>query len=111
MMFMRGEQGIDKHRYKIYRNEILTSFIQQSRTEFGGWEEGTSIQEDMKAVSWCDGDLAQIEKIVSLESIQTYKENMICAAKQNAARSGTEQFVDLTKTSKQIQTNFLLRSI
>ena len=44
----------------------------------------------MKAVSWCDGDLAQIENIVSLDSLPIYKENMMCAAKQNAARSGTE---------------------
>ena len=58
----------------------------------------------MKAVSWCDGDLAQIENIVSPDSLPIYKENMISAAKQNAARSGTEQFADLTKTFKQMQT-------
>ena len=104
LMFMRGEQGIDKHRYEIYRDEILVPFIRQSRTEFGGWEEGTPIPEDMKAVSWCDGDLAQIENIVSPDSLPIYKENMISAAKQNAARSGTEQFADLTKTFKQMQT-------
>ena len=103
LMFMRGEKGIDKYRYEIYRDEVLIPFIKQSRMEFGGWEEGTPIPEDMKAVSWCDGDLAQIENIINPESLQVYTENMICAAKQNAARSGTEQFADLTKTFKQMQ--------
>ena len=103
MMFMRGEKGIDKERYKIYRDEVLIPFIKESRHEFGGWVEGTPIPEDMKAVSWCDGDLAQIENIISNESMQVYVENMVCAAKQNAARSGTEQFADLTKCFKQMQ--------
>ena len=58
----------------------------------------------MKAVSWCDGDLAQIENTVSPDSLPIYKENTMCVAKQNAARSGTEQFADLTKTFKQMQT-------
>ena len=63
-------------------------------------KKGTPLPEDMKAVSWCDGDLAQIENIVSQESLDLYKENMVCANKQNPARSGTEQAADLTNTFK-----------
>lgn len=38
----------------------------------------------MKAVSWCDGDLAQIDNVVSDESLSLYRDNMIIACKQNA---------------------------
>ena len=59
LMFIHGEQGIDKDRYEVYRDEISVPFIQQSRTNFGGWEKGTPIPEDMESVSWYDGNLAQ----------------------------------------------------
>ena len=53
----------------------------------------------MKAI-WCDGDLAQIDNVVSDESLSMYRDNMIIACKQNAARSGVEQTADLTKFYK-----------
>ena len=54
-------------------------------------------------MSWCDGDLAQIENNISADSLQVHSENMITAAKQNAATSGTAQLADLTKSFKQMQ--------
>ena len=45
-------------------------------------------------------DLAQIENIVSEESLKLYKKNNIYAKKQNAACSAIEQAADLTKTFK-----------
>ena len=103
LLFTRGDKDMDKNRYQIYRDEVLLPFIRTTRSEFGGWTEGSPIPEDMKAVSWCDGDLAQIDNIISEESLQMYKENCVCANKQNAARSGTEQAADLTKTFKVMQ--------
>ena len=100
LLLMRGQKGSDKIRYNYYCDNILLPFVQQSRMEFGGWEYGTPIPHNLKAVSWCDGDLAQIENIVSTDSLNKYKENMICANKQNAARSGVEQAADLTRTFK-----------
>ena len=44
------------------------------------------IPESMTAVSWCDGDLSQIEAIKSM--VDLYSDNNIIANKQNAARSG-----------------------
>ena len=58
------------------------------------------IPDRLTAVSWCDGDLAQISNIASTESINLYKENKIIANKQNAARPGTEQDADLAKSLK-----------
>ena len=52
------------------------------------------------AVSWCDDDLVQVENIISEESLHIYEQNMICANKQNNARSATEQWADLAKVFK-----------
>ena len=100
VIFMRGEKGMDKKRYEMYRDNIFLPFVSQSRKEFDGWMEGTAIPKYLKAVSWCDGDLAQVENIVSQSSLRSYKDHNICACKQNAARSGTEQAADLTKAFK-----------
>ena len=34
--FMRGKQGHDKERYKLYRNKVLLPFIQETRKIFNG---------------------------------------------------------------------------
>ena len=96
LLFMRGDSGSDKKRYQIYRDKVLLPFIRKLRTEFGEWIIGTPISEEHRVVSWCDGDLAQIDNIVSEDSLSLYEDNLICACKQNAARSGTEQWADLT---------------
>lgn len=44
---------------------LKVSFIHATRAEFGNWVPGTPISDDLKAVSWCDGDLSQIENIVT----------------------------------------------
>ena len=64
---------------------------------FHGWKEGDSIPLELMAVSWSDGDIAQIQNIVTPESLEVYRNNMITANKQNPQRTGTEQPADLTK--------------
>ena len=103
LIFMRGEGGIDKVRYSIYRDKVFIPFVKDTRIDFGYWEEGQVIPDDLQAVSWCDGDLAQIDKIVDSDSLDIYKANRVCACKQNAARSATEQAADLAKTFKIMQ--------
>ena len=98
LVFMRGETGMDKERYKTYRDKVFIPFVNASRNEFNGWEDGDPITSDLQAISWCDGDLAQIENIVNEESLDIYKKNKIMANKQNPARTGSEQAADLTKT-------------
>ena len=70
---------------------MLIPFVKKLRTEFGDWMDGTPVPEEQRVVSWCDCDLAQIDNIVSEDSLAIYEENLISACKQNAARSGTEQ--------------------
>ena len=45
------------------------------------------IHEELKAVSWCDGDLAHFDNIINDTFLKNYKENNISANKQNAAIS------------------------
>ena len=80
---------MDKKRYQIYRDEIHIPFIAQTRAYYGEWRVGVPIPEELKAVSWCDGDLYQIDNIIDDTSLKKYKENNISANKQNAARSTT----------------------
>ena len=100
LLFMKGQKGADYDRYRHYRDNVLIPFINQSHVDYTGWREGTEIPQKLKAVSWCDGDLAQIENIVSKESLKKYKDNLIIANKKNAACSGLEQAADLTRTFK-----------
>ncbi len=101
ILFMRNdvEKG-DLKQYKIYRDEVFLPFVWRSREEFSEWREEMPIPDHLTAVSWCDGDLAQISNITSTESINLFKEKKIVANKQNTARSGTEQAADLTKSFK-----------
>ena len=55
-MFMRGDKDIDIDRYRIYRDEVLLPFIEETRIEFYDWDTSCLLTEDLKAVSWCDGD-------------------------------------------------------
>ena len=58
------------------------------------------ITEELKAVSWCDGDLSQIDNIINDTYLKIYKENNIGTNKKNAARPATEQAADLAKVFK-----------
>jgi hypothetical protein len=62
----------------------------------------TPIPDELSAVSWCDGDLAQVATIVEENALPIYVNEKICVNKQNAARSGTEQAADLTTTFKML---------
>mmetsp|Transcript_22807 Transcript_22807/g.34556 ORF Transcript_22807/g.34556 Transcript_22807/m.34556 type:complete len:638 (+) Transcript_22807:612-2525(+) len=94
---MRKMEGADRIRYEYYQREVLIPFINGVRKELDDFDAsaGTSIPKKLTAVSWCDGDLAQIATIVS--DIERLTENLILALKQNAARSAAEQAADLAR--------------
>eukprot|EP00957_Ditylum_brightwellii_P130902 9985552-Ditylum_brightwellii.AAC.1 len=54
----------------------------------------------MSAVSWRDGENAQIKAVVDEEAIIKFKCLRITSNKQHVARSGTEQAADLTTVFK-----------
>ena len=104
LVFVRNDNDNEKLRYKIYRDKVLLPFVNQSRIEFDKWDESSGIiPDELQAVSWCDSDLSQVANIVDPDSIILYEKYKICSNKQNAARSGTEQAADLTKTFKIMQ--------
>ena len=86
LLTMRNDVAIDKERYKMYRDEVLISFVSQKSIEFGDWKKGTRIPGNIKEFSWCDGDLAQVNNTTSEESLNIYSENMIRDNKQSVAR-------------------------
>ena len=103
LVLMRGDTDGDKRRCKIYRNDVLVPFVNSTRSLFDDWSEGSAILDSQRAICWCDGDIQQISTIVADDSPALLAENKICANKQNAARTGTEQAADLTKTFKVMQ--------
>ena len=54
-----GEQ--DKKRYKWIQENIFLPFVASNRKQHDDWIEGTPIPQSMMAVSWSDGDNAQIK--------------------------------------------------
>ena len=44
LMFMRGESGIDKDRYRIYRDEVLVPFVKESRNKLVDGKKGYQFQ-------------------------------------------------------------------
>jgi len=71
----------------------LIPFINWGRKEYDGndVESGAPMGDEHTAVSWCDGDNAQIDTIVSEEGIQRYSANNIIANKHNASSTEKEQ--------------------
>ena len=52
LLLMRGQKDSNKIRYNYYCDNIFLPFVQQSGIQFGGWEYGTPIPHNLKAVSW-----------------------------------------------------------
>ena len=77
LLFMRGKNGADKERCKVYCDNVFLPFIRWSRTEHNEWKEGDLITSDIWAISWYDGDLEKIHNIVNEESLKLYEKNWL----------------------------------
>eukprot|EP00978_Attheya_sp_CCMP212_P042288 scaffold255283_cov67-Attheya_sp.AAC.1 len=99
LVFIRNDedQDKDKKRVRFYRDKVLLPFINGLRRQFHGWCEGTPLTDEDATVSWCDGDNAQIQSIISEDAVTIYDMYRITGMKQNAARTGTEQAADLAR--------------
>ena len=60
---------MEKNRYKHYRDKVFLPFVESTHSDYTNLEKGTVIPADLQAVSWCDGDLAQIDNVVNEESL------------------------------------------
>ena len=61
----------------------------------------TYIPDKLTAVSYCDGDISQMDAIKS--GTDLFTDNKVIANKQHASRSGVEQPADLAKLFKLIK--------
>ena len=88
--FIRNDDDSDKakKRVRFYLDPIFLPFVNSLRHDHDDWEEGMPVTKDIKVVSWCDGDNAQIKSIIL--AIDIYNNANVVAMKHNAARTGTK---------------------
>lgn len=83
ILFIRKKENCDMVWYSYYQKEVLIPFNQRSRKDFDWFVNSTPIPDKLTASSWCDGDIKQVQSIVSdvnfLNSLKTI------ASKHNAA--------------------------
>ena len=95
VVFCRNDNDkcMDVKRYCFIFDELLLPFVQSTLQQHDGWIPGTPFPDSL-----FDGDLPQITHATRNDSLQELAKNKIFANKQSAARSGTEQAADLTRT-------------
>ncbi|EJK60465.1 hypothetical protein THAOC_19179, partial [Thalassiosira oceanica] len=79
-------RGSGEEEIRVVPKEHSHYGINNNRKTYRNYDGAGEIPESLTAVSWCDGDLSQIEAIKSM--VDLYNDNNIIANKQNAARSG-----------------------
>ena len=77
-----------------YNDTVLLPFIRAVRENLG-WKPGQPVPEYMKASSWFDGDIGQLQTMLyeAREALDTAER--ICRNKHSAAATGTQQPCDL----------------
>ena len=77
LVIIRGDTHGDKRRCKIYRNDILVSFVNATRSLFDDRSEGNAILDLQREICWYDGDIQLISTIIVDDSpalsVQTSK--------------------------------------
>ena len=100
MIFMRNSKSesysADESRYDFYNTEIFYDFVNGIRKlKFPEWDENTTHLPGMTAISWCDGNISQIENTMSEKVSKTDNDNKITRMKHNAKQTGQEADCDL----------------
>ena len=93
---------IANKKFMTYNDDILLPFIRQVRTLFG-WKPGQPIPDWLEAISWSDGDIAQLQTLVfdarqALDDVERIVRN-----KHTAGATGTQQPCDLSPVFKLIK--------
>ena len=76
---------------------MLFPFINWLRLNYDGVDVKLRgiINEALKVVSWCDGNMTQLCTITTKEGIQAYKDMGVIACKHGAAATGSQKTNDL----------------
>ena len=82
VIFLRNTPGSEKKKFRWYQDTILIPEIKAHRLRHDNFDSSTGLEipEALTAVSWCDGDLSQIDAIKN--SISLFANNKIVALGQ-----------------------------
>ena len=93
-----SEVGVGRKKANIYMTKILLPFIDLCRRHLepsANLDPNAIVPEYLTAVSWCDGDIAQVQEVLSRADALLSRRTRCC--KHGAKTSGTAQFADLMK--------------
>jgi hypothetical protein len=102
IVFMRStskDQSIssDQIFFEWYYEDVFRKFVANQRKLYDRWEEGTTVEPELIAVSWNDGDIPQLAAHGEAKRLEEYCEARIRTCKQNAARTGSDQATDVCR--------------
>ena len=81
---------------------MLIPFIEQVRELFG-WKRGQPVPEWLEAISWSDGDIAQLQILMFVAREALDEAERIIRNKHTAGATGTEKPCDLSPVFKLIK--------
>ena len=58
-----SELSIANKKFIHYNDDVYLPWLRELRKKLG-WVEGQPVQESLKAVSWCDGDIGQLQTML-----------------------------------------------
>ena len=87
--------SIANKKFIHYNDDVLLPFIRSIRKKLG-WIEGTDVPEWMRACSWFDGDIGQLQTMIFEAREALDDAERIIRNKHSAAATGTQQPCDLS---------------
>ena len=98
----QAKLSIANKKFMQYNDDVMLPFIREIRKTLG-WKEGQPVADSMKCVSWCDGDIGQLQTML-FESREVADEvDKICRNKHAAAATGTQQPCDLSPVFRNLK--------
>ena len=86
--------SIANKKFIHYNDNVFMPFVREIRKKLG-WTPGQEVPEYLKAVSWFDGDIGQLQTMLYEERAATDDAERIVRNKHSAAATGTQQPCDL----------------
>ena len=107
LVFLRADKKVSKEeqeeaflsiankKFIHYNDKVLLPFIRKIRERLG-WKPGQAVPEWLKAVSWFDGDIGQLQTMLYEAREALDEAERIIRNKHAAAATGTQQPCDLS---------------
>ena len=89
--------SVNKSWYNVYNNEIFYPFVNGIRKiKYPEWNEGSEPTLKITIVIWCNGDISQVNNILSDKTAKKDIANKIIRNNHSPKRSGIEAAYNLT---------------